>query len=778
MNKKPLIKECVSLDTEILRRKKKSRNLRRCLKVVRNDEEIEGEGFPFMLRSISAPPDSFQHQLQFTFYIRNPETGVRLIKRRYLSNEQVSQTSIHPRIIPGHSLPNEPCMMDGMNIDFPQSPVSNICQKLESCRPDLGMPRLTYEDKLAVATQIKKLMRQKSIMQVEKIAPEEYYGNIEYKRKIEPQKATKLESLVTQLNFRVREGQGQCEYRIGVEDDGMCVGLSDRDLKSSLYNLYRMTKLSGDLEMKISDIKQGTNGKFACVKIRSMFSASDKDVGEKRICVAGPANSGKTTLIGVLVSGCLDDGKGDARMKVTTHPHEIFDGRTSSVNEHILGFTEEGDISNHTSLGIALGLSDWDELIENSKKLITLQDSPGHQRFFSQVVRSLVKLPDYAMLVTSATDTKIEHMVIEEFELCLWLSFKIFFCVTKMDLVNQNGTPNIIEAIIELIESKRYKPRIIKSRSDYEEFEVDPEERKIPVFLCSCVPNPTFNLEPLKMFLNCISSVPPSVNNMALRNMPLEVVIDWVREKEGVGTIVGGTVRRGVVEMHDKVIVGPFFNQKSLVDGSKVSPKRRPWLWPKRPRQLPRHQPNKAARVSEHSLAKTIGRNDSASDMRTVTGVQDQQHEDFTTRVFVVSSIHQHKVPVGNASAKQHCSFLLEPPIENPKLFRRGMVMVQDKIYGYWAFEAELLLFHKLKLRYVPTVHIGSISTPARVLRVEMNQQKKQRAVVLFAFLRCPEHFHVNDRIVVRDKPTKGCKKRIKAVGIIVRTILNCPPKS
>eukprot|EP00495_Collosphaeridae_sp_1-RS-2012_P003951 TRINITY_DN3266_c0_g1_i1.p1 TRINITY_DN3266_c0_g1~~TRINITY_DN3266_c0_g1_i1.p1 ORF type:complete len:98 (+),score=28.70 TRINITY_DN3266_c0_g1_i1:436-729(+) len=87
------------------------------------------------------------------------------------------------------------------------------------------------------------------------------------------------------------------------------------------------------------------------------------------------------------------------------------------------------------------------------------------------------------------------------------------------------------------------------------------------------------------------------------------------------------------------------------------------------------------------------------------------------------------------------------------------MVMVQDKIYGYWAFEAELLLFHKLKLRYVPTVHIGSISTPARVLRVEMDQQKKQRAVVLFAFLRCPEHFHVNDRIVVRDKPTKGCKK-------------------
>jgi len=776
MNQQPAIKECVSLDTELIRRKKKLK-FRRCATLQLNDEEIEGENqeecvmVPCTRRSTSVPVSTDQHPLQFTFYIRNPETGVRLIKRKYLNNKQGSPP-VPSRIIKEQLPPSIPRLKDEMDkSSLPPSPISNICQKLESCRPDFGMPRLTFEDKVAVATQIKKLLRQTSGLQkVEKIAPEEFYGNIEYKRKIEPQKATKLESLVTQLNFRVREGQGRCEYRIGVEDDGRCKGLSDRDLKSSLYNLFRMTKLSGDLRMEISDIKKGTKGKFACVKIRSMFSSSDKDVGEKRICVAGPANSGKTTLIGVLVSGCLDDGKGDARMEVTTHPHEIFDGRTSSVNEHILGFTEEGDISNHTSLGIALGLSDWDELIENSKKLITLQDSPGHQRFFSQVVRSLVKLPDYAMLVTSATDTKIDNMVIEEFELCLWLSFNIFFCVTKMDLVSESGTPSIIEAIIELIESKRYKPRIIKNISDYEEFEVDLQKRKIPVFLCSCVPNPTFNLEPLKMFLNCISSVPPSVKNKALRNMPLEVVIDWVREKEGVGTIVGGTVRRGVVEMLDEVIIGPFLHQKPLVVGHKVSPKR--------PRHLPNHQPNKAARVSEQSRVKSLGRNDSIPDINGAEGLEDEQHKDFTTRVFMVSSIHQHKVPVGVASAKQHCSFLLEPPIENPKLFRRGMVMVKDKIHGYWAFEAELLLFHRLKQRYVPTVHIGSITTPARVLRVEMHQQKKQRAIVLFAFLRCPEHFHVNDRIVVRDKPTKGCKKRIKAVGIIVRTMLNCPPIS
>jgi len=155
-----------------------------------------------------------------------------------------------------------------------------------------------------------------------------------------------------------------------------------------------------------------------------------------------------------------------------------------------------------------------------------------------------------------------------------------------------------------------------------------------------------------------------------------------------------------------------------------------------------------------------------------------REQKDFTTRTMVVSSIHVHKVPVGIASAKQHCSFLLIPPIENPKLFRRGMVLVKDRIHGYWTFEAELLLFHKLNQRYVPTVHIGSIATPARVLNVQMDEKKKQRAIDLFAFLRCPEHFHVNDRIVVRDKPTKHCKKRIKAVGIVTQTLLSCPSLS
>jgi elongation factor 1-alpha len=46
----------------------------------------------------------------------------------------------------------------------------------------------------------------------------------------------------------------------------------------------------------------------------------------------GGEASGKSTLIGVLISGKKDDGKGLARTNVFRHKHEILYGKTSSIS--------------------------------------------------------------------------------------------------------------------------------------------------------------------------------------------------------------------------------------------------------------------------------------------------------------------------------------------------------------------------------------------------------------------------------------------------------------
>ncbi len=54
----------------------------------------------------------------------------------------------------------------------------------------------------------------------------------------------------------------------------------------------------------------------------------------------GTKNSGKTTLIGVLLNNKLDDGNGSARLKVLNHKHEVITGITSSLTYTAMAIDE------------------------------------------------------------------------------------------------------------------------------------------------------------------------------------------------------------------------------------------------------------------------------------------------------------------------------------------------------------------------------------------------------------------------------------------------------
>ena len=56
-----------------------------------------------------------------------------------------------------------------------------------------------------------------------------------------------------------------------------------------------------------------------------------KNKNESVIAVCGPVDAGKSSLIGVLTSGELDDGRGKSRNKILKHKHELETGRTSNI---------------------------------------------------------------------------------------------------------------------------------------------------------------------------------------------------------------------------------------------------------------------------------------------------------------------------------------------------------------------------------------------------------------------------------------------------------------
>lgn len=68
-------------------------------------------------------------------------------------------------------------------------------------------------------------------------------------------------------------------------------------------------------------------------------------------------------MLGVLVKGGLDDGRGKARVNLFRHKHEIESGRTSSVGMEIMGFDAKGDVVASIVPGRKLS---WEEIGKRS----------------------------------------------------------------------------------------------------------------------------------------------------------------------------------------------------------------------------------------------------------------------------------------------------------------------------------------------------------------------------------------------------------------------------
>lgn len=109
-------------------------------------------------------------------------------------------------------------------------------------------------------------------------------------------------------------------------------------------------------------------------------------------------DAGKSTLLGVLTHGELDNGRGFARQKLFRHKHEIESGRTSSVGNDILGFDSEGNVVNKPdSHG---GSLEWTKICEKSTKVITFIDLAGHEKYLKTTVFGMTgHLPDFCMLM-------------------------------------------------------------------------------------------------------------------------------------------------------------------------------------------------------------------------------------------------------------------------------------------------------------------------------------------------------------------------------------------
>ena len=145
----------------------------------------------------------------------------------------------------------------------------------------------------------------------------------------------------------------------------------------------------------------GTAEARRCAVVRVTRAAASHAAGaDLRVAVAGGVDSGKSSLVGVLTTGALDNGRGRSRTAVLRHKHELQSGRTSSISLQACAYDAAGRALSHAP---ALGGLSHAELAASAARTVRFFDLGGHERYSKTMLHGLTTLlPDCVLLCVSA----------------------------------------------------------------------------------------------------------------------------------------------------------------------------------------------------------------------------------------------------------------------------------------------------------------------------------------------------------------------------------------
>jgi len=105
-----------------------------------------------------------------------------------------------------------------------------------------------------------------NLKQIPNQPPEIYYGNKEYKIKLNYCNKIGLQKKASQMLFRLIEGDGKAIYLLGVEDNGIARGININELINSLKLMLKISNIINSSISKIN-IYKGSEGYIASLRL-------------------------------------------------------------------------------------------------------------------------------------------------------------------------------------------------------------------------------------------------------------------------------------------------------------------------------------------------------------------------------------------------------------------------------------------------------------------------------------------------------------------------------
>jgi elongation factor 1-alpha len=265
------------------------------------------------------------------------------------------------------------------------------------------------------------------------------------------------------------------------------------------------------------------------------------------IAIAGSVDSGKSSTLGVLMSGKLDDGNGLARRDVAKHPHEIETGKTSAVSTRILKSSDKNSA-------------------------ITLIDLCGHEKYLKTTTYGLTgHFPDYALVIVAA-NRGILPMTKEHLRILFHLNVPFLFVITRVDITPEGIYKETLKTIENGLKKWNKKPKFINTMkemaSSAEELKIKEAEGLAELMMCEedlttgfntvpviTISNKTgYYINPLREFLSILK--PRKLWDSEGMDGTI-FYIDSVFNPIGIGIVLSGIVKGQSIKIGDILHLGP-----------------------------------------------------------------------------------------------------------------------------------------------------------------------------------------------------------------------------
>ena len=288
---------------------------------------------------------------------------------------------------------------------------------------------------------------------------------------------------------------------------------------------------------------------------------------EISIVICGPVDAGKSSLVGVLTSGKLDDGRGKARQHIFNHAHELESGRTSAISQNVIKYTVN---NNKLNLINTKHNRKFDPRIVNTidintptnvEKIVSLIDLAGHERYLKTTVFGVTGMfPDRGIVVIGA-NTGITKLTKEHIGLMLCIKIPFMIIITKIDMAPENIYNDLQVTLKKLLQrnaSNKTLYFIGNSKMDNIDFDTT---------IINMIKNP--DIVPVITVSNKngynIDNLHKIIYNIPVRdkfiNQPSNgtvVYIDGKFSVPGIGLVVSGMIKDGTIKTKQKMYMGPY----------------------------------------------------------------------------------------------------------------------------------------------------------------------------------------------------------------------------